>query len=67
MDKHEVIRRLCSLLTKVNGIVFEYDRESDCFCDLGNGKQFSSVNEGVVSFVEEAVAEKIANDKKAGK
>ena len=65
MNAKEVKERFCKLARKVMDEKFECQVCSDCFCGE-NGKDaekdtYYQFEEGIMAFIEEAVAEKLAN------
>lgn len=60
MTKEEVIIALCELVTEVGDKVFDNQVYHDCFCCKNATMAYCDVDEAVVQYIKEVVAEKMA-------
>jgi len=67
MTKQEVIESFCRLAMVVSGEVFKYQESVDCFCRDGKEPGGYCFSHKVLEFIEQAVDEKIAADKRVGR
>jgi len=67
MNRQEVLSKLCELCTTVSHNAFDYQHASDCFCDPNRYDRKSSFqfDETVLTFIQDAVHEKIKQHKRA--
>ena len=63
MTKDAVISRFFKIAHFVNRNVYKYSAASDCLHSIANNKELYEFDEKILTFIENAVNEKIVNDK----
>jgi len=63
MDRNEVIKFLCALVSSVGTRVYHNELEHDCFCS--ESRTFETVHPEVLAFINNAVEDRIRRHKGA--
>jgi hypothetical protein len=63
MNQQDVIRKLCVIVSRIGADHYKSELPHDCFCADSPAARFQQVHPDLLTFVENAVNEKIARDR----